>query len=246
GATNYAWQFGDAQASTSTLTNPSFTYTSLGEYTAALTAFNTLGCSTTSSTVIRVVIPAIDLVMSDFYLSKDAQTGILQPVVTITNNSNVTVTDPIVVIDIAGGARVQKQLVGSIKPTKDFTQVLDFQLLPQAITYVCAEVQASGDTDLFLNRKCVSVNDLEIVLTPFPNPATETLTLDWVSKTATPVSIDIFNASGNVVFQQSITSVVAGLNRLTVSVEALPAGVYFIRFSDTSITRSFRFAVTKK
>jgi len=246
GAASYAWQFGDAQASTSTLTNPAFTYTSLGEYTAALTAFNTLGCSTTSSTVIRVVIPAIDLVMSDFYLSKDAQTGILQPVVTITNNSNVTVTDPVVVIDIAGGARVQKQLVGSIKPTKDFTQVLDFQLLPQAITYVCAEVQASGDTDLFLNRKCVSVNDLEIVLTPFPNPATETLTLDWVSKTATPVSIDIFNASGNVVFQQSITSVVAGLNRLTVSVEALPAGVYFIRFSDTFITRSFRFAVTKK
>ncbi|MBI3220374.1 MAG: PKD domain-containing protein [Bacteroidetes bacterium] len=246
GATNYAWKFGDALSSTSSVTNPSFTYTSLGDYTAELSAFNALGCSNKATSIIRVVVPAIDLVLTDFYLLKDSQTGILQPVVTITNNSNVTVTDPSILIELAGGASVKKQLSASIKPTKDFTQVLDFQLVPQTITYLCAEVQASGDTDLFLNRKCVSLNDQEILLAPYPNPAIDSLMLDWISKNGSSVSVDIFNAAGVVVFQQSITSVVSGLNRLSVNVEALPVGVYFIRFSDSVVTRSFRFAVGKK
>lgn len=246
GANSYLWKFGDAQASTSTLTNPTFTYTSLGDYSVELSAFNAAGCRSTASSVIRVVVPSIDLVLSDFYLSKDSQTGILQPVVTITNNSNVTVVDPFIVIEWAGGAKVKKQLSASIKSANAVTQVLDFQLIPQTITYVCAEVEAPGDTDLFLNRKCVSLNDQQVLLTPYPNPAFDNLILDWISDTGSSVSVDIFNASGRVVFQQNITTLGQGLNRLSVPVEALPAGIYFIRFSDPSMTRSFRFVVGKK
>lgn len=246
GATSYLWKFGDALASTSVLTNPVFTYTSLGDYSVELSAFNAVGCISTASSVIRVVIPSIDLVLSDFYLSKDSQTGILQPVVTITNNSNVTVVDPFIVLEWAGGAKVKKQLSASIKSANAVTQVLDFQLIPQTITYVCAEVEVPGDTDLFLNRKCVSLNDQQVLLTPYPNPAFDNLILDWISDTGSSVSVDIFNASGRVVFQQNITALGQGLNRLSVPVEALPAGIYFIRFSDPSMTRSFRFAVGKK
>lgn len=246
GATSYLWKFGDALASTSVLTNPVFTYTSLGDYSVELSAFNAVGCISTASSVIRVVVPSIDLVLSDFYLSKDSQTGILQPVVTITNNSNVTVVDPFIVIEWAGGVKVKKQLSASIKSANAVTQVLDFQLIPQTITYVCAEVEVPGDTDLFLNRKCVSLNDQQVLLTPYPNPAFDNLILDWISDTGSSVSVDIFNASGRVVFQQNITTLGQGLNRLSVPVEALPAGIYFIRFSDPSMTRSFRFAVGKK
>lgn len=246
GATSYAWKFGDALASTSTLINPSFTYTSLGNYTVELSAFNSLGCINTATSTIGVVVPSIDLVMTDFYLSKDAQTGMLQPVVTIANKSNVTITDPSVVIELPGGGSIRKQLAASIRPSKEITQMLDFQLIPQAITYVCAEVQASSDIDLFSNRKCVSLTDQEIILTPYPNPTTATLTLDWISKSGATVSVDIFNAAGTVVFQQNIAGIAAGLNRLSIEVDSLPTGIYFIRFSDSSITRSFQVAVTKK
>ncbi len=245
-ATNYVWKFGDAAGTTSSLTNPSFTYTSLGEYKVELSASNPLGCSSKAEATILVVIPRIDLVMTDFYLSKDSQTGLLQPVVTIANKSNVTITDPSVVVELAGGGSVQKQLTASIKPTKEITQTLDFQLVPQAITYVCAEVQASSDIDLFSNRKCVSLNDQEIILAPYPNPATDTLTLDWISKSGAAVTVDIFNGAGSVVFQQSITGIAAGLNRLSIGVDALPAGIYSIRFSDSSATRSFKVAIAKK
>jgi len=246
GATSYVWKFGDVLASTSALVNPSFTYTSLGEYTPELSAFNSLGCLSKATSLISVVVPSIDLVMTDFYLSKDSQTGILQPVVTITNKSNITITDPSVVIELAGGGSVRKQLAASIKPSKEITQTLDFQLIPEAITYVCAEVQATSDIDLFSNRRCVSLNDQEIILTPYPNPATDTLTLDWISKNGASVSVDIFNAAGTVVFQQNISGVAVGLNRLSIIVDALPEGIYFIRFSDSSINRSFKVAVAKK
>ncbi|NOS93738.1 MAG: PKD domain-containing protein [Cyclobacteriaceae bacterium] len=246
GATSYTWKFGDQLASASTLVNPSFTYTSLGDYTVELSAFNSLACITKATSIISVVVPSIDLVMTDFYLSKDAQTGLLQPVVTIANKSNVTITDPSVVIELADGGSVRKQLTASIKPTKEITQMLDFQLIPQAITYVCAEVQAASDIDLFSNRKCVALNDQEIVLTPYPNPTTDTLTLDWISKSGAMVSVDIFNSAGTVVFQQNIAGVAAGLNRLSIGVDSLPAGLYFIRFSDSAITRSFKIAVSKK
>jgi hypothetical protein len=136
--------------------------------------------------------------------------------------------------------------LATIKPANEITSLLDFQLIPQTIKYICAEVEVKGDTDLFLNRKCVGLNDEQVVLTPYPNPAFDVLTLDWISISGSSVSVDIFNASGTVVFQQNSTTLAAGLNRLNIPVEALPAGIYFIRFSDSITTQSFKFAVGKK
>ncbi|MCE2995555.1 MAG: PKD domain-containing protein [Cyclobacteriaceae bacterium] len=246
GATSYLWKFGDALASTSVLASPSFTYTNLGDYNVELTVTNAAGCSNKASSTIRVVVPSIDLVLTDFYLSKDVQTGNLQPVVTVTNKSNITITNPYILIEWAGGATVRKQLLATIKPANEITSLLDFQLIPQTIKYICAEVEVKGDTDLFLNRKCVGLNDEQVVLTPYPNPAFDVLTLDWISISGSSVSVDIFNASGTVVFQQNSTTLAAGLNRLNIPVEALPAGIYFIRFSDSITTQSFKFAVGKK
>jgi len=48
--TSYLWDFGDGQ--TSTLADPSFTYTSLGTFTVTLTATNEIGSNTTSSLVV--------------------------------------------------------------------------------------------------------------------------------------------------------------------------------------------------
>jgi gliding motility-associated-like protein len=45
GVTGYLWDFGDG--GTSTLANPSHTYTAFGDYTVSLTLFNASGCGTT-------------------------------------------------------------------------------------------------------------------------------------------------------------------------------------------------------
>jgi PKD repeat protein len=244
-STSYAWKFGDSNASTSLLTNPTFTYTELGDYQVELTAFNALGCFSKTSSPIRVVVPQIDLTLTDFYFMKDVATGALQPVVTISNKSNVTVSDPYIFLDIAGSASIKKQVIGSIKPAQELTQTLDFQIVPQAINYACAEVQAVGDVDIFLNKKCISLTNQDVIFAPFPNPVTETLNMDWISIDESPVSIEVINSQGGISFQQSISAVVKGINRIAVNVETLTAGIYFIRFRDARTTKAFGFAVVK-
>jgi gliding motility-associated-like protein len=54
GPSTYYWQFGDGATSTSTLANPSHTYTTTGVFTVKLTVVTSNGCTVTDSTVVRV------------------------------------------------------------------------------------------------------------------------------------------------------------------------------------------------
>lgn len=242
GANSYQWKFGDQNNSTSILVSPTFIFDELGDYLVQLTASNTVGCMSQSSKVINVVIPRIDLAISDFNLVKDLNDA-LQPVVTVINESNVTITDPTILIDIAGGSKVKKKMTGTLKPSQSITQTLDFQIVPHSINYVCAEVQMTGDVDLLQNRKCLSVTGEEILFSPYPNPAQAELNLDWISVGAAPVVVVVTSSHGIQVLQETIATKSDGLNRLSINTTTLSPGVYFVRFSDSKTTKSFTFVV---
>lgn len=59
GVTGYLWDFGDG--GTSTLANPSHTYTAFGDYTVSLTLFNASGCGTTVEKVDYVQIRPLNV-----------------------------------------------------------------------------------------------------------------------------------------------------------------------------------------
>jgi PKD repeat protein len=241
-ASSYQWKFGDKNNSISSQTNPSFVFTELGSFNVELTATNSAGCVDRLIKVINVVVPRIDLAMKDFYLTTDASNA-LQPVVTIVNKSNISIKDPVILVDVTGGSLVKKKIIGILKPNQELTQMLDFQLVPQLIRYVCAEVEAVGDVDLFQNRKCLSLQGDEIVFAPFPNPAKAELNLDWINVDGGTVNFQIFNSKGSVCLEQSVTNLSAGINRLVVNTSGLSSGVYLIRFSDNKTTQSYRFFV---
>jgi PKD repeat protein len=238
----YQWKFADKNNSTSALANPSFVFTDLGDFNVELTALNTIGCSNKLSKIISVVIPRIDVAMSDFFLSKD-NTNALQPVVTVINKSNVSITDPVILVDVAGGSSVKKKIMGTLKPNQQLTQALDFQIVPRSIQYVCAEVEVMGDIDLFQNRKCLSLEGNETVFAPFPNPAQSQLNVDWINADGGTVTFQVFNSKGSVCLEQSFSNLVTGINRLVIDTSELAAGVYVIRFSDNKITQSYRFVI---
>jgi len=116
--------------------------------------------------------------------------------------------------------------------------------VPRTNYYVCAEVQVAGDTDLFLNRKCLSLSNDEILFTPFPNPAQAELYLDWISVNGDPVDFQIVTRAGSVCLQQTVGNVVKGINRLVVNTSALPAGIYYIRYRDSKLSKTFSFVVS--
>ncbi|MFM9839734.1 MAG: PKD domain-containing protein [Cyclobacteriaceae bacterium] len=241
-ANSYQWKFGDKNNSTSLQVSPSFVFSDLGNFNVELAVSNTVGCTNKSIKIISVVVPRIDMIMSDFFFTKD-NVNALQPVVTVVNKSNVSVTDPIILVDVAGGSSVKKKIIGTLKPNQELTQVLDFQIVPESIGYICAEVEVTGDTDLFQNRKCISLQGGEIIFTPFPNPAQAELNLDWINVEGGTVSFQIFNSKGSLCLEQSFSNLVQGINRLTVNTSSLSPGVYVIRFSDSKITQSHRFAI---
>ncbi len=242
-ANSYQWKFGDKNNSTSLETNPSFVFSDLGNFNVELTASNTVGCTNKSIKIISVVIPRLDMTMKDFFLTKDV-TNVLQPVVTVINKSNISITDPVILVDIAGGYSIKKKIIGILKPNQELTQMLDFQIVLGSIKYICAEVEVIGDIDLFQNRKCLSLQGDEIVFAPFPNPAQAELNLDWIEMDGGTVNFQIFNSKGSVCLEQSFTNLAAGINRLTVNTSSLAAGVYVIRFSDSKTTQSYRFAIS--
>jgi PKD repeat protein len=242
-ASSYLWRFGDAGNSTSSIAAPSFLFTELGDYTVELTAANTVGCSSQLRKAISVVVPRIDAVMEDFFFIKDATTGALQAVVRVLNNSNVSLTNPAILIDVTGGSLIKEKINGILKPKQEITQLLDLQIIPRSVSYACAEVVALGDVDLFQNKKCLSLAGEEVLFSPYPNPAQAELNLDWISAEGSPVSILITNSTGSVSLQQTFSNILTGLNRLIINTSGMASGVYYIRFSDNKTTKSFGFAV---
>ncbi|MCA6409287.1 MAG: PKD domain-containing protein, partial [Cytophagales bacterium] len=244
GANSYLWKFGDPGNSTSVLVSPTFVFSELGAYNVELSASNSVGCTNRISKPISVVIPKVDAEMTDFFFVKDTKTGSLQPVVKLLNRSNITLTNPIILLDVAGGSGVSQQITGTIKPNQEISQMLDLKLVPKTNQYVCAEVVVVGDMDTFLNRKCLSLSGEEVLFTPFPNPAREQLNMDWISIDGSAVTFQVLTSAGAVSFQQTISSINSGLNRLIINTSALLPGIYFIRFSDSKTDRTFSFAVT--
>ena len=242
-ATSYQWVFGDKNNTTSALLNPSFIFSDLGDYTVQLKATNAFNCNNTFSRIVSVVIPKIDLIMNDFYLTNDAS-GALQPTISILSKSNVAVTDPIVLITSSDGVQIKKKIIATLKPNQELIQQLDFLIVPRTSNYLCAEVIASGNVDLFLNRKCLTINGDEILFAPFPNPTKSQLNLDWVSVDGSDVSFQIINSSGTIFLQQSVSGILKGINRLVVNTSNLASGVYLIRFKDSKKDKAFSFIVS--
>ena len=91
GATAYAWKFLDKVPASSTRPSPVYTFAALGTYAAELTATNDFGCQSVVSKPIVVLVPAIDLNLTDFSLLTDPITGNMKCQVTILNNSNIPI-----------------------------------------------------------------------------------------------------------------------------------------------------------
>ena len=243
GANSYLWKFGDPGNSTSVLVSPTFVFSELGAYNVELSASNSVGCTNRLSKPISVVVPNVDAELTDFFFVKDPNTGSLQPVVKLLNRSNITLTNPIILLDVAGGSGVSQQITGIVKPNQEISQMLDLKLVPKTNQYVCAEVVVAEDSDTFLNRKCLSLSGEEVLFTPFPNPAREQLNLDWISIDGSAVTFQVLTSAGAVSLQQTISSINLGLNRLIINTSALSTGIYFIRFRDGKTDRTFSFAV---
>lgn len=244
-ASSYSWKFGDADNSTSTAFSPSFTYTELGEYTAALTASNAVGCTDTYSQQIRVVVPEINAALADLRLVKISGSNYWSPAVTIENKSNVALIDPQVYLDISGNSQISETVKGVIKPAESLSYTFTSTIAPRAVDFACAEIRMDGDTYAFDNRQCVNVTEENIAIAPYPNPTQDELMLEWISTGSEPVELVIYAASGQVVMSRQYDAAVKGLNQVKVDVSGLAAGIYLVSYTVDGQVKHFKFSVVR-
>jgi len=240
------WQFGDANMTTSKSTSPQFSYTRLGTYRAVLTAVNYNGiysCQDTTSAVINVVIPRIDLAMKNLELSYLPNDGSAQAVVSVANLGNIPSDNPAINLDLGGGAVIRGSLVGTVLPGQTLMQTLATQFVPQGIDFVCAEVVVRNDADTANDKQCITLAATDVVFSPYPNPANHTVNFDWVSASGESVKVFIYHATGEVVFEEDFQNFAAGLGQLTINTGGLASGLYLVRFAGAKVQQTFRLVV---
>lgn len=241
----YTWKFGDAANTSSTDFSPSFVYSQLGNYTVQLEASNELGCIDTYIDIIQVVVPQINAAMADFALVRTPGRDTWTSMVTIENKSNVALINPDVYLDISGNALISEKVVGLIEPNASFTYTFSTSIVPRAVDFACAEIKINGDNNLFDNRQCVNLIDESISRSPYPNPASNELTLEWITDTNDPMTVIIYNASGQAIITRQYPPSLKGLNQVNVDVSVLAAGIYFVHYVVDGQNQRFKFSIAR-
>lgn len=242
-ATSYLWKFKDANNSTSTEFSPSFIFNQLGEYPVELIASNASGCQDSFTKMIQVVVPNVNAVLSEFKLTPSG--GSMKATVTIKNDGNISMSNPEVIIDLAGNASVKEKLLGTILPNQSLTRTLSIDILSKNLQYACAELNTTGDTYLFDNRQCINLETETIAIQPYPNPTQDELFIDWINIESESMHVVIYNASGQIVLDKKYEPILTGLNQIEVNVSNLGAGIYFVTYFDGSVSRTSRFSIVR-
>ncbi|MBY0436220.1 MAG: PKD domain-containing protein, partial [Cyclobacteriaceae bacterium] len=242
GATQYAWRFEDKVPATSARISPVYTFATLGDYSAQLTATNAQGCADILTMPIRVLVPVIDLVLTDFSMTTDPITGKLKGIVTIQNKSNVPVGPVEVALYLADKAVVNENLSMDLAPEASITKTLSFSLTQEQfdLGFLCAKIISEKDVQPDNNKRCINLNDADVTFRPYPNPTSGTLHVDWVTTQPGTAIIAIRNGVGKKVYEWETISQ-TGLNQTVHDVAFLSSGLYFLTIETGANRRTTRF-----
>lgn len=241
-ATGYLWKFYDKVTATSTRISPVYTFTSLGDYTAELTAVNSQGCSDVLSVPIKVLIPSVDLVMQDFSLTNDPVTGKIKSVVTILNNSNIPVGSAEVALFLADKAVVNETVDLNLNPGQSATKTLSFTLSSNQFdfSFLCAEVLSDKDIQSDNNKRCINFEKNDYFFGPYPNPTAGTLQVDWISEKSGTVLIVIYDNMGKKSYEWEAQAQ-TGLNQSVHDLTFLSTGLYYLTIETSGAKKTIRF-----
>ncbi|WP_139793903.1 T9SS type A sorting domain-containing protein [Reichenbachiella faecimaris] len=247
-AESYLWDFNDTDQSTSTETNPQFTYTELGDYEVALVSINELGCSDSATLAVTVAEPVKDLELVQ--ISKEASDDRTNLSLTVRNNGNVAIRNFDIRIDLDHNSSVFEKYNGTLYKNQTVTFPLNFSFSNESnnIGYTCITLidldENYEDINLVNNEGCIDFDQKVIVENSYPNPVSSQDTqirLNMILPTKAPVQIFLLDATGAVLYQDIYTSTNDGLNSFFIDVFSYKQGMYFIKvvYDQTESTQRF-------
>ncbi|HEY8937958.1 MAG TPA: PKD domain-containing protein [Cyclobacteriaceae bacterium] len=226
-AISYLWAFNDSNNTTSTDVSPSFTFNDTGDHVVDLTAYNSLGCSDTFSKIIRAMLPVYDISLIGFNIIKNDD-GTLKMIAALRNEGNVSVTNMTLDLSISGITTVREPVTESISPQTSANHILSYEISdPSQLKFLCATIILANDVSTDNNERCVTLDKPYFLYDPYPNPASDELTISWIANSTESLSISMIDAMSNQVMHTSLSSV-QGLNSVKMQTDNLAAGIYVL------------------
>ncbi|HBS86807.1 MAG: hypothetical protein A2W91_12315 [Bacteroidetes bacterium GWF2_38_335] len=237
------WDFGDGQ--TSTEIDPVISYADSGVFDITLITSNDEGCFDTLIRKISVIMPIYDIAV----LSVDHEIvdNKLYVSAFIANLGTIPVYNLDLKIDFNKGSsftetRTGEFMMGSVI-YYTFHAIYEFSdyTLPD---YICVEAELdAGITDINPqnNIKCNNEGASFALLEPYPNPAGDQITIEFIIPYSDVIILDIYDSNGKQVDRGIIESPLAGLNRFTYNTSKLAKGTYHVKMNYEGSLKSVRF-----
>lgn len=240
-ATSFNWSFDDG--GTSTENSPRHVFTELGDYEVELTATNSAACQTSASKVVSMVAPLPDVDLSLMTIAPNVD-GTSKVIVTIANKGNTFLKNLPIRLDVSGNVTLETIVQETIAPFSMYNLVLDFGIAQSgALEFLCASTTLDGDLHPEGNRICSQLKSEVAILSPYPNPVKDALTVEWVAQEGEAVVVKLDNTVGNSVIDFTETSA-AGLNQKRLDVSNLRSGIYILRIMSPTHTKTHRILVS--
>lgn len=238
-ASSFVWRFNDSNNTTSNLNNPGFTFNEIGEYAVDLTAYNLAGCENTVSKLVAVAFPFLNVTLDNFRIVENTDGSFLL-LTNILNNGNILVQNPRIEIRLDNTTTLQEIVNTSINPG----DVIDYTFATQVsrvnnLSFACVRLLLPNNEAVEGTEACITFNTSTALTSPYPNPANNSVTVEWISPADEQVLIAVTDNLGNEMATESINAK-QGLNAIVLQTIDWQAGIYFIRLKSASKAHYFR------
>jgi len=101
----------------------------------------------------------------------------------------------------------------------------------------------NGDINQDDNSICTSIESEVVLFSPYPNPSSGLINVEWISPSETTAYLMIIDPLGKTVFESEVLSS-EGRNEALLNLEGLSQGMYYLLFHSGRTKETKSFAVT--
>ncbi len=138
-------------------------------------------------------------------------------------------------IRVGDGPRIIKHFEGSLLPFAQLIYPVGLSIPVEELAradFVCVDLEVQDlpweETSLVNNTQCLNLN-LDPVVKPYPNPATDRLSISLILPEKDHVSLKFFNSDGRLLMEKTLASTVVGLNQVNIDAYPYRKGIYFLQ-----------------
>lgn len=229
---SYHWDFSSGSSS---VQSPTVSFNSPNTYTVSLLLEDQQGCKNTSTKTIQVQKRFTDLGILDVRTDLGAD-RFYSVEADLANHGTTPITEFVISYQISNSGFIQESWKDSLKPGNVMTfhfnsKSFAGQYSGNRITCVnINSVNLTSDDNSSNDKLCRALNTSEIqVMEPFPNPSDGDITLPVVLMQDGSMSLMIYDALGQLVYEDLSISALSGLNLLQIPTATFQRGTYILK-----------------